>query len=79
MPRLILVFMCHTITLLVFSCLGSYILNHVLIQRGGGGGDRASGPPLKYHKNIGFLINTGPDSLTNHTAAKLSVTKPRGV
>ena len=70
MPRLILVFMCHTLTLLVFSCLGSYILNHVLIQRGGGTGRLA--PPLKYHKNIGFLINTGLDSLTNHTAAKLA-------
>ena len=29
------------------------------IQRG----DRGSGTPLKNHKNIGFLINTGPDPL----------------
>ena len=31
---------------------------------GGGGGGRGSGPPphpLKNHKNIGFLSNTGPD------------------
>ena len=28
-----------------------------------GGGDRRSGPPLKNHKNIGFLSNTGPDPL----------------
>ena len=28
-----------------------------------GGGDRVSRPPLKNHKNIGFLCNTGPDPL----------------
>ena len=27
----------------------------------GGGGGRGSGPPLKNHKNIEFLSNTGPD------------------
>ena len=32
---------------------------HVQIQRGGGG-QRAQ-VPLKSHKNIGFLSNTGPD------------------
>ena len=26
--------------------------------------------PLKNHKNIGFLSNTGPDPLKNHKAAK---------
>ena len=36
----------------------------------GGGGDRGSGPPLKNHKNIGFLCNTGLDPLKNHKAAK---------
>ena len=35
---------------------------------GGGGGDR--GTPLKNHKNIGFLSNTGPDPLKNHIATK---------
>ena len=37
------------------------ILNkrHVRIQRG----DRESGPPLKNHKNIGFLSNIGLDPL----------------
>ena len=29
----------------------------------GGRGDRGSGPPLKNHKNKGFLSNTGPDPL----------------
>ena len=31
-----------------------------------------SGPthPLKNHKNIGFLYNTGPDPLKNHKATK---------
>ena len=32
----------------------------------GGGGDRGSGPPLKNHKNIGFLSNIGPDPLKNY-------------
>ena len=39
------------------------------IQRGAGTG----GPdptPLKNHKNIRFLSNTGPDPLKNHKAAK---------
>ena len=34
------------------------------------GGDRGSGPPLKNHKNIGFLSNTDPDPLKNHKATK---------
>ena len=36
--------------------------------RGGGGGPTP--PPLKNHKYIGFLINTGTDPLTNHKATK---------
>ena len=36
-------------------------------SRGGtGGGDTP--PPLKNHKNIGFLSNTGPDPLGNYKA-----------
>ena len=38
-----------------------------------GGGDRGSGlppPPLKNHKTIGFLSNSGPDPLKNHAATK---------
>ena len=38
---------------------------HVRIQKG----DRGSAP-LKNHKNIGFLSNTGPDPLKNHKATK---------
>ena len=34
------------------------------------GGDRGSGPPLKNHKNIGFLSNTGLDPLKNYKATK---------
>ena len=44
----------------------SVIHVHVRIQRGGQG----SGPPLKNHKNIGFLGNTGLDRLKNHKATK---------
>ena len=36
----------------------------------GGIGVRYTPPPPKNHKNIGFLSNTGPDSLKNHTATK---------
>ena len=35
-------------------------------------GDRGSGSPLKNHKNIGFLSNTGPDPLEYHKATKSS-------
>ena len=37
---------------------------------GSRGGDRGSGTPLKNHKNIGFLCNTGPDPLKNHNPTK---------
>ena len=40
---------------------------HGRIQRGTGGPDP---PPLKNHKKIGFLSNTGPDLLKNHKATK---------
>ena len=36
------------------------------IQRGAGGPDL----PPENHKNIGFLSNTCPDTLTNHKATK---------
>ena len=32
-------------------------------------GNRGSGPP-ENHKNIGFLINAGPDPLKNYRATK---------
>ena len=38
----------------------------MLIQRGTGGPER----PLKNHKNIGFLSNSGPDPLKNHKATE---------
>ena len=34
---------------------------------GGGGRSR---PSLKFHKNIGFLSNTGPDPLKNYKVTK---------
>ena len=43
--------------------------NLARIQRGG---DRGSRHPLKNHKNIGFLSNTGPDPLTKCKANKPS-------
>ena len=38
-----------------------------------GGGGQGVRTPLENHKNIGFLINTGPDSLKNHKATKLAI------
>ena len=35
-----------------------------------GGGTGGPDPPLKNHKNIGFLCNTGLDPLKNHKATK---------
>ena len=43
-------------------------LSHVRIQRGGAG-DPDPPPPLKNHKNIGFL-GTAPDPLKNYKATK---------
>ena len=47
------------------------------VMRGstGGGGARGAGvaDPLKYHKHIGILSNTGPDPLKNHKATKPSI------
>ena len=36
----------------------------------GGGGGQGLRAPLKNQKNIGFLSNTGPDSLKNQKASK---------
>ena len=53
---------------ILYSCFITYlcyiimtVLYHVWIQRG-------AGPSLKNYKNIGFLSNTGLDSLKNHKA-----------
>ena len=49
------------------------------IMRGskGGGGQGDLPPPLKNHKNIGFLSNTGPDPLKNKKKKqKKTTTKP---
>ena len=37
---------------------------------GGGAGGPDRPPPLKNHKNICFLSNTGPDPLKSHKATK---------
>ena len=42
----------------------------MLRSRGSGG--KGSIPPLKNHKNIGFLSNTSPDPLKNNKATKLA-------
>ena len=66
--KLLQYFVCASIEalvrLLIFVCW-----SHARIQRGGGTGG-PDPPPLKYHKNIGFLSNTGPDPLTNPKATK---------
>ena len=42
----------------------------------GGQGVRTPSP-LKNHKNIGFLCNTGPDPLKNHKATKPAIIGPQ--
>ena len=42
---------------------------------GSRGGHRGSGPPLKNHKNIVNLSNTGPDPLKNNKATKPATAK----
>ena len=46
-------------------------------QDGGGGGTRGSHPPslshLENHKAIGFLNNTDPDHLENHSIQCLTI------
>ena len=44
----------------MLSMCSEYVA-HARIQRGGGEGGKGSGSPLKNHKNIGFLSNTGLD------------------
>ena len=44
----------------------------MMIHRGWGGAAR----PLENHKNIGYLSNTGPDSLKNHKATKSTIIGP---
>ena len=39
-------------------------------SRGGQGVRTPPPPPLKNHKNIGFLSNTGSDPLKNYNATK---------
>ena len=50
------------------SRLQSLIVTFMRGSRGWIGGPDP--PPLKNHKNIGFLSNTGPDPLKNHKAIK---------
>ena len=46
------------------------ILNSFFHLRGFRGWDRGSGLPLKTHKKVGFLSNTGPDPLKNYKVTK---------
>ena len=49
----------------------TFEIPYVRIRRGGGGGALGPDiPPMKNHKTIGFLSNTGQDPLKNHKAAK---------
>ena len=48
-------------------------------MRGFRGGNRGSGPPLKNHKNIGFLSNTGPDPLKKSQSHQASIQYLNGV
>ena len=43
---------------------------HAMCGSRGEGGAGGPDPPLKNHKNIGLVSNTGPDPLKNHKATK---------
>ena len=51
----------------VCFCIGLLSYQSWADPEGGGQGVRI---PLKIHKNIGFLCNTGPDPQKNHKATK---------
>ena len=54
-----------------YGCLMRILQTHTCADREGGGGARGPPPPpLENYKNIGFLCNTGRDSLKNHKATK---------
>ena len=52
----------------VLTVLSSLFSTISLIRGSRGGQGVRTPPPLKYHKAIGFLSNTGPDPLENHKA-----------
>ena len=58
----------------MFSILPS--LSYLIPWADQRGGHRGSGSPLKNHKNIGFLCNTGPDPQQNHKAIKPAFNGP---
>ena len=61
--------LCYLFSLFCIKSLHIRLLKHAGTQRGGGGGgDRGSGSPLKNHKNIEFLRNTGPEPLEIYKA-----------
>ena len=48
------------------------ITSSLFPSMGGSRGGQGVRTPLKNHKNIGCLSNTGPDPLKNHKATKLA-------
>ena len=67
-----LVLLCHFLVILIYF----HKLDKIHLMRGsrGGTGVRTAPPhPLKNHKNIGFLSNSGPDLLKNHKATKPAI------
>ena len=46
------------------------VCTQYFIMRGSRVGDMMSGTPLKNHKSVGFLSNTGPDPLKNDKATE---------
>ena len=57
------------VNLYIFS-VSDCSVHSVFIMHGSRVGDRMLETPLKNHKSIGFLSNTGPDPLKNHKATK---------
>ena len=63
----------HLFSACIFSMLYFYSIFICFAwadAEGGGGDKRVQTTPLKNHKNMGFLINNGPDPLKNHLVTK---------
>ena len=71
LQMLVRVYRCRNATLLEIPCHGSNLMSyHARIQRGRGLHGVRTPPLLENLKDIGFLMNTGPDCLENYKATQ---------
>ena len=61
---------CYLVTKSLVHVIKGLKGKHSCVDPEGGGGQGVWTPPLKNHKNLGFLSNTGPDPQKKHKASK---------